>query len=183
MTSQQQRNTMPDRSRPGKTMIALSIGVNQDGSVKLTTGKLELEQPFYNIKLSNAITTIGTWNVRTLRRCGKINELTNELERYKWNIIGLSETRLTGSGEILTEAGHKLYYSGQSKHFEGVGFIIKDFTKSVMNYSAVSSRIMSISIKANLMNISIIQIYAPTTTHEDQEIEDFYESIEEEISK
>ena len=52
-----------------------------------------------------------------------------------------------------------------------------------MNYSAVSSRIMSIRIKANPMNISIIQIYAPTTTHEDQEIEDFYESIEEEISK
>ena len=52
-----------------------------------------------------------------------------------------------------------------------------------MNYSAVSSRIMSIRIKANPINISIIQIYAPTTTHEDQEIEDFYESIEEEISK
>ena len=52
-----------------------------------------------------------------------------------------------------------------------------------MNYSAVSSRIMSIRIKANPMNISIIQIYAPTTTHEDQEIEDFYEIIEEEISK
>ena len=184
MTSQQQRNTMPDRSRPVKTTTALSIGENQDGSVKLTTGKLELEQPFYNIKLSNAITTIRTWNVRTLRRCGKINELTNELERYKWNIICFYETRLTGPGEILTETGHKLYYSGQSKHFEGVGFIIKkDFTKSVMNYSAVSSRIMSIRIKANPMNISIIQIYAPTTTHEDQEIEDFYESIEEEISK
>ena len=171
MTSQQQRNTMPDRSRPGKTTTALSIGENQDGSVKLTTGKLEVEQPLYNIKLSNAITTIGTWNVRTLRICGKINELTNELDRYQWNIIGLSEIRLTGSGEILTEAGHKLYYSGQSKHFEGVGFIIKKhFTKSVMNYSVVSSRIMSIHIKANPMNISIIQIYAPTTTHEDQEI-------------
>ena len=104
---------MLDRSRPGKTTTALFIDENQDGSVKLTTGKLELEQPFYNIKLYNAITTIGTWNVRTLIRCGKINE------RYKWNIIGLSETRLTGSGEILTEAGHKLYYSGQSKHFEG----------------------------------------------------------------
>ena len=46
MTSQQQRNTMPDRSRPGKTTTALSIGENQDGSVKLTTGKLELKQPF-----------------------------------------------------------------------------------------------------------------------------------------
>ena len=131
-----------------KRSTALSIGENQDGSVKLTTGKFELEQLFYNIKLSNAITTIGTWNVRTLRRYGKINELTNELERYQWNIIGLSETRLTGYSEILTEAGHTLYYSGQSKHFEGVGFIIKkDFTKSIMNYSAVSSRIMSIRIR------------------------------------
>ena len=35
-----------------------------------------------------------------------------ELSRYKWDVIGLAETRLTGDGELTTEEGHNLYYSG-----------------------------------------------------------------------
>ena len=57
---------------------------------------------------------MGTWNVRTLygvhrteyvectsysvrrtlRRCGKFEELTNELKRYRWDIISLAELRM-----------------------------------------------------------------------------------------
>ena len=68
---------MPNRSWTGLTMTALSIGSNQDGSVKLTNGRAK--QLKNKIKIQDTITTIGTWNVRTLRRCGNIYELTNEL--------------------------------------------------------------------------------------------------------
>ena len=34
---------------------------------------------------------------------GKLKELAYEMERYKWNVIGLAETRWTGAGEITTE--------------------------------------------------------------------------------
>ncbi len=33
----------------------------------------------------------GTWNVRTLKPDGKLDELSHEMERYRWHIIGLSE--------------------------------------------------------------------------------------------
>ena len=33
--------------------------------------------------------TIGTWNTRTLRVVGKLQELTHEMDRYRWNILGL----------------------------------------------------------------------------------------------
>ena len=79
---------MPDRPRPRLTTTALSINNIQDGNDKSTTG--------YSIKLPKNITSIGTWNVRTLNITGKIEELTNELSRYKWDIVGLSETRLSG---------------------------------------------------------------------------------------
>ena len=34
---------------------------------------------------------IGTWNTRTLRATGKLQELTHAMDRYKWNILGLCE--------------------------------------------------------------------------------------------
>ena len=54
---------------------------------------------------------------------------------------------MTGTGELTIDDGHKLYYSGQYKHFEGVGFLVwKDLTDSVNNYSTISSRIISIRV-------------------------------------
>ncbi|MEW8546459.1 MAG: hypothetical protein AB2693_23320 [Candidatus Thiodiazotropha sp.] len=37
--------------------------------------------------------SIRTWNVRTLRPAGKLKELTHEMNRYHWNILGLCEMR------------------------------------------------------------------------------------------
>ena len=36
---------------------------------------------------------IATWNVTTLAQDGKLQELTNELKRYNWLIVGLCEIR------------------------------------------------------------------------------------------
>ena len=49
--------------------------------------------------MPKTVTTIGTWNIRTNRRIGKMEELIRELNRYKWDIIGLTETELPGNGE------------------------------------------------------------------------------------
>ena len=83
----QTQNFMSDRSWTVLTMTSLPIGANQDGSVTLATGRAK--QLKNEIKLPDIITTIGKWNVRTLRRCGKIHELTNELDRYQWDIYFL----------------------------------------------------------------------------------------------
>ena len=63
MMSDNNNTIMPDRPRPGLTTAALSIDNIQDGNDKSTTG--------YIIILPKAITSIGTWNVRTLNRTGK----------------------------------------------------------------------------------------------------------------
>ena len=121
-----------------------------------------------NLKLPISIITIGKWNVRTLRRCGIFEELIKELKRYRWDIINLAETRMTGTGELTTDDGHKLYYSGHDTLIECVGFLVrKDFTDSVINYSTISSSIISIRVKVKPINITIIQVYAPTTNYSD----------------
>ena len=141
----------------GVSFIVLST--NQDGSVKYTTGNHNNNniKTLKIIKLPKKITTIGTWNVRKLRRFVKLEELMKELSRYKWDVIVIAETRLTGDGELTTEEGNKLYYSGQGKYYEGVGFMVKkEIKNSVINYTAVSIRIISIRIKTSPINITII---------------------------
>ena len=56
--------------------------------------------------------TTTTWNVRTLRAAGKVEELLHEMDRYKWSIFGLCETRWKKSGEIPADGDHRVFFSG-----------------------------------------------------------------------
>ena len=171
-------NNIPDRSRPGIKTTALSIEEHQDGSAKSATGAKT------SLKLPSEQATFGTWNVRTLYQCGKVKELEHELSHYRWDIVGLAEMRWTGIGETTTDDGHKIWYSGQDKHEYGVGFIVrKEVTKCIISCTPVSCRIISIRVSAKPKNITIIQVYAPTSDHEDNEVEEFYEELEDTIKK
>ena len=88
-------------------------------------------------------------------------------------------------GEMNTEEGHKVYFSGkEDKHEHGVGFLVhKETVKSVMGCEPINSRLIKIRLKAKPFNISIIQAYAPTTDHSEDEIEGFYDQLQEVIDK
>lgn len=95
-------------------------------------------------------------------------------------MVGLCEMRWTQFGEIITDEGHKLFYSGlEKKHEEGVGFLVhKNNINSVLECTPVSSRIMTIRLKASPFNVTIIQIYAPTTAYSKEEVEQFYDELQ-----
>ena len=70
------------------------------------------------------------------------------------------------------------------KHMQGVAFLVnKELTNSIINITIVSSRIISIRIKAIPFNCTLIQVYAPTTDYSEDEIEIFYEQIEDTIKQ
>ena len=77
---------------------------------------------------------VGTWNVRTLRPAGKLEQLTHAMSRYHWNIVGLCEMRWKNFGEMSTDDGHKVYFSGEEgKHEYGMGFLVhKDVVGAVL---------------------------------------------------
>ena len=88
---------------------------------------------------------------------GKLKELRYEMERYKWNVIGLAETRWTVVGEITPE-----WYSGEeNEHVKGVGFFVYTRNvKSVLECAPISSRISSNRLAVIPQNLSVIQVYA-----------------------
>src|ERR1700733_4627280 len=54
---------------------------------------------------------IGTWNVRTLRRPGKLAGVIGEMRKAKLNILGLSEVRWKETGDFISD-GFRVIYSG-----------------------------------------------------------------------
>jgi exonuclease III len=57
---------------------------------------------------------IGTWNVKTLLKPGKIQELSEELHKSQMNIVALQEIRWAGNG-VISKKYFQLFYSGAKK--------------------------------------------------------------------
>ena len=145
--------SIPVRSPPGKR-TAPSVAGHQDGGEKYATDGPK------SLRARNNI-TIGTWNMNLLRAVEK--ELTHELKRYRWNILGLCEVRWKNFGETSTPEGHKFFFTGcEDRHEHRVGFLIhKDTVNAIMGCRPVYSRLITIHLKASPFNITIIQTYAP----------------------
>ena len=129
------------------------------------------------MKIARNILTVGTWNVRTLHAAGKLELLKDEMKNYRWDILGLSEMRWTGAGEI---GGGEVIWSGhETKHEAGVGFLLNHQAKrALLGYNPISSRLMAARFSATPFNITVIQAYAPTADSSEEDVEQFYEDLE-----
>ena len=99
--------------------------------------------------------------------------------------MGLCEMRWKNFGEMSTDDGHKVYFSGEEdRHEYGVGFLVhKDVVDAVLGCRPVSSRLISIRVRAAPFNITTIQVYAPTSGHDDSEVDHFYQQLQETIDQ
>ena len=86
---------------------------------------------------------------------------------------------------MSTDDGHKVYFSGEEdRHEYGVRFLVhKDVVDAVLGCRPVSSRLISIRVRAAPFNITIIQVYAPTSGHDDSEVDHFYQQLQETIDQ
>lgn len=69
---------------------------------------------------------LGCWKVRTLYQIGKTANVTQEFRKYNLDILGLSEVRWTGFGELRTATGERILYSGAEEELHRiVGLILE----------------------------------------------------------
>ena len=72
-----------------------------------------------------------------------------------------------------------MIYSGREKHRNGVGIVMKNsVAKSMMGFRAISDRVIMMKIEAKPFNINVMQVYAPKQDHDGEEIEKFYQEIQ-----
>ena len=127
-------------------------------------------------------TRIGLWNIRTMLEASRLSQVLKEMLEYKLDLLGLCETRWSGSGELTTTTGELLIYSGRTdeeKHEYGVGLILsKAMRKSLIEWPAVSERIITARLNTRLRKLTIVQCYAPTNVATNEEKEAFYGLLE-----
>ena len=122
---------------------------------------------------------MGTWNVRTMNQ-GKSDMVKQEMTRVNINILGISELKWTAMGEF-NSSDHYIYYCGQeSLRRNGVAIIVnKRVQSAVPGCNLKNDRMISVHFQGKPFDITVIQVYAPTSNAEEVEVEWFNEDLQE----
>ena len=117
----------------------------------------------------------GVWNVRTLCGLGKAEQLASAMSQYWLSIVAVTETHLTGAGEMVLDAntGHTMIFSGRkdANNAEGVGLALTPHARAALRqYQAVSKAEFLTQAGPLLMIVA----YAPTDQSSAEDKDQFY---------
>ena len=121
---------------------------------------------------------IGTWNVGSTNQ-GKLEVVKQEMARVNIDILGISELKWTGMGEFNSD-DHFIYYCGQeSLRRNGVAIMVnKRVRNAVLGCNLKNDRMISVCLQGKPFNITVIQVYAPTSNAGEAEVERLYEDLQ-----
>ena len=91
------------------------------------------------------------------------------------DILKISELKWTGMGEFNSE-DHDVYYCGQEfLKRNGIAIIVnKTVQNAVLGCNLKNNRMISICFQGKSFNLTVIQVYTPTSNAEEAEVEQFY---------
>ena len=101
------------------------------------------------------------------------------MARVNVNILGISELKWTGMGEFNSDDQY-IYYCGQeSLRRNEVAIMVKNRVQNaVFGCYLKNDRIISVHFQGKPFNMTVIQVYAPTSNTEEAEVEWFCEDLQ-----
>ena len=110
---------------------------------------------------------------------GKLEVVKQEMARVNIDILGISKLKWTEMGEFNSD-DHYIYYCGQeSLRRNGVAIMAnKRIWNAVLGCNLKNDRMISVSFQGKPVNITVSQVYAPTSNAEEAEVEWFYEDLQ-----
>ena len=109
----------------------------------------------------------------------KLEVVKQETARVTTDILGTSELKWMGMGKFNSD-DHYIYYCGQeSLRRNGVALIVnKRVQTAVLGCNLKNNRMISVHFQGKPFNITVIQVYAPTSNTEEAEVKWFYEDLQ-----
>ena len=119
-----------------------------------------------------------TWDVRSINQ-DKLEVVKQEMARVNISILGISELKWTEMGELNSD-DHYIYYCRQeSLRRNGVAIMVnRRVRNAVLGCNLKNDRKISVRLQGKPFNITVIQVYAPTSNAEEAEVEQFYEDLQ-----
>ena len=109
---------------------------------------------------------------------GKLEVVRQEVARVNIDILGIRELKWIGMGEFNSD-DHLIYCAQESLRRNGVAIIInKRVQNAVLGCNLKNDRMISVHFHGKPFNITVIQVYAPTSNAEEPEVERFYEDLQ-----
>ena len=100
-----------------------------------------------------------------------MREKKKRWQEWTVNILGISELKWTGMGEFNSD-DHYIYYCGQeSLRRNGVAIIVNKDWNAVLGCNLKNDRMISAHFQGKPFNMTVIQVYAPTSNAEEAEVE------------
>ena len=109
---------------------------------------------------------------------GKLEVVKQEMVRVNIDILGISKLKWTGLGEFSSD-DHYIYYCRQeSLRGNGVAIMVnKRVRNAVLGCNFKNDRMISVYLQSKAFNITVIQVYAPTSNAEEAEVGWYYEDL------
>ena len=106
----------------------------------------------------------------------KLEVVKQEMARVNINILGISEIKWTGMGKFNSDADSIHYCGQESLKRNGVALIVnKRVQNAVAGFNLKNYSMIPVRFHGKPFNITVIQIYTPTSSNEEAEVEQFYE--------
>ena len=91
------------------------------------------------------------------------------------SILGISELKWTGIGKFNSD-DHCIYYYGQES-LRRRGGVNERVQNAVLGCNLKNDRMISVRFQGKPFNITVIQVYAPTSNAQEAEVEWFCENL------
>ena len=106
-------------------------------------------------------------------------DVVKKMTRVNINILGISELKWMGTGEFNSDDHYIYYYGQESLRRNGIVLIVnKRIWNAVTGYNLKNDRIVVVHFQGKPLNLTVIQVYAPTTDVKDGEADQFYEDLQ-----
>ena len=93
---------------------------------------------------------------------------SNAMSRVNVDILGISELKWTGMGEFNSDDHYIYYYGQESLRRNGVAIMVsKGVQNAVLGCNLKNDRMISVHFQGKPFNITVIQVYAPTSNAEE----------------
>ena len=120
----------------------------------------------------------GTWNAGSTNQ-GKLEVVKQEMARVNIDVLGTSELKWPGKGKFNSD-DHYIHHLGQeSLRRNGVSLIVnKRAQNAVLGCNLKNDRMNSGRFHGKPLDITVTQVYVPTTNAEEAEVELFYADLQ-----